>query len=146
MKTNRILSDQTACLTGIAALAMLFLFSFFPGQARAQWNTNTSVNIQISGLPTADIESVATTDGKTWIAFYHQNGGNYDMRAQLVDANGYKLLGPDGMLVSNQTSGSATYVFNVCVDAANNLIIGCQDERTGSDQAVVYKVSQAGTQ
>ncbi|MEI6683957.1 MAG: T9SS type A sorting domain-containing protein [Bacteroidota bacterium] len=146
MKTNRILSDQTACLTGIAALAMLFLLSFFPGQARAQWNTNTSVNIQISGLPTADIESVATTDGKTWIAFYHQNGGNYDMRAQLVDANGYKLLGPDGMLVSNQTSGSATFVFNVCVDGSNNLIIGCQDERTGSDQAVVYKVSQAGAQ
>jgi hypothetical protein len=45
------------------------------------------------------------------------------MRAQLIDANGFKLLGADGMLVSNYTSGSATYVFNVAVDASNNLII-----------------------
>ncbi|MFZ4522168.1 MAG: Ig-like domain-containing protein [Bacteroidales bacterium] len=112
----------------------------------AQWNTNTSVNMLLSGLPTADIQAAPTSDGKTWIAFYHQNGGNYDMRAQLIDANGYKLLGPDGMLVDNQTSGSATYVFNVCVDNANNFIIGYQDERTGSMQAVVYKISQAGAQ
>ena len=111
----------------------------------AQWNMNTSVNLEISGLPTADMVSVPTSDGKMWIAFYHQNGGNYDMRAQLIDAAGNKLLGSDGMLVSNQTSGSATYVFNACVDGANNFIIAMQDERSGSMQAVLYRVSQAGT-
>ncbi len=134
-----------ASFAGFAALLLILGTVMIPGRVLAQWNTNTSVNELISTLPTADIQSVSTSDGKTWIAFYHQNGGNYDMRAQLVDANGYKLLGTDGMLVSNQTSGSATYVFNVCVDASNNLIIGCQDERTGSDQAVLYKISQSGS-
>ncbi|MEI7662297.1 MAG: T9SS type A sorting domain-containing protein [Bacteroidota bacterium] len=146
MKTNQQHSVSSGLTKGLAMMALLLLLAFTPGWVKAQWNTNTSVNIQISGLPTADIQSVATTDGKTWIAFYHQNGGNYDMRAQLIDANGYKLLGPDGMLVSNQVSGSATFVFNVCVDASNNLIIGNQDERSGSDQAVLYKISQAGAQ
>ncbi len=129
-----------------AIFSALLIIVMFPGTILAQWNTNTSVNIEISGLPTADIQSASTTDGKTWIAFYHQNGGNYDMRAQLIDANGFKLLGPNGMLVSNQTSGSATYVFNVCVDGSNNLIVGCQDQRTGTMQSVLYKISQAGTQ
>jgi len=145
MKTNPKKSLHSVFGLGIPLLAIHVFFFLVPGTVYAQWNTNTSVNLLISGLPTADIQSAPTTDGKTWIAFYHQNGGNYDMRAQLIDANGYKLLGADGMLVDDQPSGSATFVFNVCVDASNNLIIGYQDERTGGLQAVVYKISEAGT-
>jgi len=129
-----------------SSIIFFLIFSILPGGLHAQWNANTSVNLQISGLIVADMESVSTTDGKTWVAFYNQNSGNYDMRAQLIDADGYKLLGPDGILVDNHTSGSATYVFNVCVDASNNLIIAFQDERSGPDQAVVYKISETGTQ
>jgi hypothetical protein len=91
------------------------------------------------------MQAVPTTDNKLWVAFYHENAGNYDMRAQLFDAEGNKLLGPDGVLVSNQPSGSATFVFNVCTDVSNNLIIGTQDQRSGGLQAYVYKISQTGT-
>ncbi|MCX6276665.1 MAG: Ig-like domain-containing protein [Bacteroidetes bacterium] len=144
MKTCHIKSISSIFGFGVFLAAMLGFFTLAPVTIYAQWNTNTSVNITISGLPTADIQAAPTSDGKTWIAFYHQNAGNYDMRAQLIDANGYKLLGPDGMLVDNKPSGSATYVFNVCVDPDNNFIIGYQDERTGSMKSVVYKISQAG--
>jgi hypothetical protein len=129
----------------VIALVALVLMVTIPSRLMAQWNTNTFVNLPISNLLTADMQAVSTTDGKTWIAFYHENSGNYDMRAQLIDEDGYKLLGPDGVLVSNQSSGTATFVFNAAVDASNNLIIGCQDERTGTMQAVLYKISQAGT-
>jgi len=128
-------------------LVALFIFSVLITEpAKAQWNPNTSVNILISNLPMADMQSASTTDGKTWIAFYHQNGGNYDMRAQLIDENGYKLLGDDGILVSNKTSGSATFVFNVCVDSSNNLIIAFQYESTMSMKAILHKISQSGNQ
>lgn len=128
-----------------STIVIFFVLSFLPGTIHAQWNPNTSVNIQISSLTVADMQQAATTDGKTWIAFYAQVGSNYNMMAQLIDADGYKLLGNDGVLVNSHTSGSATFVFNVCVDASNNLIIGMQDERqAGNMQAVAYKVSQAG--
>lgn len=126
-------------------LITILLTAAVPQQLNAQWNTNTSVNLDLANLVVADIVSVPTSDGKTWIAFYHENAGNYDMRAQLLDANGNKLLGSNGVLVSNQASGTATFVFNACVDNNNNLVIGCQDQRTGTMQAVVYKISQAGT-
>jgi hypothetical protein len=113
--------------SGIPAIVLFILFYMIPGMGHAQWNTDTYVNLPISSFEVADMETASTTDGKTWIAFYVQNSGNYDMYAQLLDANGYKLLGTDGMLVSNHTSGSATFVFNVCVDASNNLIIAFQD-------------------
>jgi hypothetical protein len=145
MKTIKSKIRPSSFFAGSLLKGMLLLFVILPSIAMAQWNPNTYENILISTLPTADMQAAPTSDGKTWIAFYHENGGNYDMRAQLIDENGYKLLGDDGILVDNQPSGSATYVFNVCVDAQNNFIIGYQDERTGSDQVVVYKIAEDGT-
>jgi hypothetical protein len=117
---------------------------FLPGSGFAQWNPNTSVNITVSGLPMADMQTASTSDSKTWVAFYHETGSNYDMRAQLIDENGFKLLGDDGVLVSSVSSGTATYVFNVCVDASNNLIIGFQYENMGGMTAIVQKIDQNG--
>ncbi|MCX6277161.1 MAG: T9SS type A sorting domain-containing protein [Bacteroidetes bacterium] len=128
---------------GFALALIVFLLPV--KNVHAQWNNNTYENTLVSGVNVSVILTAATTDGKVWSAFYSQNGSGYSMYAQLIDANGNKLLGADGILVSNQPTGTATYVFNICVDASNNLIIACQDQRTGTMQAVVYKISQAGT-
>ena len=124
---------------------------FFPAllllicqQLSGQWNPNTLINVEVSTLPVADLQTVITSTGKTWVAFYHANGGNYDMRAQLLDVDGTKLLGPDGILVDNQPSGTATFVYSICKDANDNLVIAYQDQRSGSQQAVAYKISQTG--
>ena len=121
------------------------LFILITSAAFSQWNPNTFVNLAVSDLNGDDLQTATTTDGKTWVAFYSNNGGNYDMRAQLLDANGNKLLGPNGMLVSNQTSGSATFVFNVCIDGNNSLIIGYQYEVAGVLSSVVSKVNTDGS-
>jgi hypothetical protein len=112
----------------------------------AQWNPNTSVNLEVSPLAASDLQAIETTDGKTWIAYYAENGtGGYDMYAQLLDVGGNKLLGSSGVLVSNQPSGSATFVFNVCRDNNNNLIIGFQYEMGGTLTAAVAKVNTDGS-
>ena len=45
----------------------------------SQWNPNTSVNLEVAGLNVADQQTLNTSDGKTWIAFYNNNAGNYDI-------------------------------------------------------------------
>ena len=80
----------------------LFLFSAITFMSQAQWNPNTSVNLAFSTSDVSDLQSLATSDGKTWIAFYTSSGGGYQMRAQLLDVNGFPLLGSNGVLVSNQ--------------------------------------------
>lgn len=127
-------------------ISLLFSFLMLTLIGFAQWTNNTSVNTQVSGLNASDQQTAATSDGKTWIAFYSQNAttGNYDMRAQLLDANGNRLFGPDGLLVSNQPSGTATFVFNVCTDIFNNLVIAFQYEVAGTLKAVVTKVNTDG--
>lgn len=126
-------------------LRLLLLSLLACQQIFAQWNPNTFVNLDISTLPVADLQTVITSTGKTWVAYYHANSGNYDMRAQLLDVDGTKLLGPDGVLVDNQPSGTAVFVFNICIDASDNLIIGYQDQRSGTLQSVLYKIAQNGT-
>jgi len=145
MKKNQF--TLISCITGfrMALLANLFFFFIMPSALKAQWNPNTSQNLMISNYSDDVQLAVPTNDGKTWISFYSLASGVYSMRAQLLDANGYKLLGPDGILVSDYPSGSATYVYNACLDASNNLIIAMQDQRTGTMQTVLYKISQAGT-
>jgi len=134
-----------ATFTPMKISRLLPLFLLVCQQLLAQWNPNTSVNLEVSTLPVSDLQTVITSTGKTWVAFYHANGGNYDMRAQLLDVDGTKLLGPDGVLVDNQPSGSATFVYSICLDASDNLIVAYQDQRNGSLQSVAYKMSQNGT-
>lgn len=112
--------------------------------ANAQWTNKTAVNTVVANVNAADIQTANTNDGRTWIAFYSQNGSNYDMRAQLLDANGNRLLGDSGILVSNRTSGSATFVFNVCVDNNNNFIIAFQVSKPSGYECLIQKVSPAG--
>jgi hypothetical protein len=129
-------------------LLSIFIMLFFATLSSAQWNPNTSVNLEVSSLQVSDMQSVTTSEGKTWVAYYSQDiaTGNYDMRVQLIDKNGVKLFGNDGLLVDNQPSGSATFVYNICLDETEDLIVAYQDERNGSGtlSVVAYKISQSG--
>lgn len=111
----------------------------------SQWSSNTAVNLELAGLNAGPMQTATTTDGKTFVAFYSSIGGNFDMRVQLLDANGNKLFGPDGIVVNNFPTGSATFVYNVCLGPENSFIIACQDQRNTSNGAVLIMVTQAGT-
>ncbi len=124
----------------LSLISLLFVLS-----VNAQWTNNTSVNLEIAALKVGDLQTALTSDGKTWIAFYNDVGGAYEMRAQLLDASGNKLLGPNGLLVCNQPSGSAIFVFNIALDPSNNLVIGFQYNVAAVQTAAVIKVNTDGS-
>ena len=93
MKKNLQIPLSPVFLRAVYFIFLLVL-GFLPGTIHAQWNTNTSVNLEISSLIVADMQSASTTDGKTWIAFYVQNGNNYDMHAQMVSLSITSLQDP----------------------------------------------------
>lgn len=111
---------------------------------KAQWTDNTSANTIVANKDASDIQIANTNDGRTWIAFYSQNGSNYDMRVQLLDADGNPQFGNDGLLVSDKKSGSATYVFNVCVDKDNSLIIAFQIQKGSAYECIAQKINVSG--
>ncbi|HEY2727391.1 MAG TPA: hypothetical protein VGI61_09480, partial [Parafilimonas sp.] len=110
----------------------------------AQWTKNTFKNLLVANKDASDIQIAKQTYGDTWIAFYSQNGSNYDMRVRRLDKYGNEYFSDTGLLISNKKSGSATFVFNVCVDNSGNFIIAYQVAKGSSYECVMQKVSISG--
>lgn len=114
--------------------------------ASAQWTTDVTVNTEVAASNTGDTKTLATSDGKTWVAFFKSvpAPNNYEVRAQLLDRNGVKLLGPEGVLVNNAPHPTFTTVFTAVVDANDNLIVGFANASTN----VIYinKLNTSGAQ
>lgn len=114
----------------------------------AQWTTDTDVNTAVEGLQTEDIQSIGTSDGKTYVAFWRIAPApqNYEMRLQVLDASGNKLLGEDGMVVNDVVEMSTfTTVWSVAIDKTDHLYIGFNGTG-GNNSAYVHKIAPDGTQ
>jgi hypothetical protein len=118
---------------------------------QAQWTSNAALNTAVEDVAgTTEVTPLSAPGlaGSTWVSWFEATGGGgYQMRAQLLDRNGNKTLGPNGLLVSSNPQGSALFRYDLQSDAAGNAILAFQDTRSGgTSQCVVYKISPTGTQ
>lgn len=112
--------------------------------AAGQWTENYNVNTLVADAPTGDIQSVGTNDGKTYVVFWDESNG-YELRVQLLDAEGNQVFGSDGMLANNVAdNGSWTATRAQAVDADGNLYIGFTATNDGN--GYVNKISPTGEQ
>lgn len=123
-------------------------FLLYQVSAFSQWTSDTLQNTLISDLQTEDIQSISTSDNKTYIAFWHNlpAPANYELRLQLLDNQGYPLFGKDGMVIDN-TANMSTYIttWSIAIDKEDNVYVSFNATGTNTD-AIVHKVSTDGTQ
>ncbi|MBL7818266.1 MAG: T9SS type A sorting domain-containing protein [Saprospiraceae bacterium] len=136
-------------MTRFRLLSCLFLF--FCTHLSAQWTTDTLQNTIIKDKADAEETvclSAGLPDGSLYISWYERNltTNNYDVRLQLLNPQGVKQLGADGLLVSGERQGSALFVSDLKADRDGNAILGFQDYRdnTAKSHCVVYKISKTG--
>ncbi|WP_165805939.1 T9SS type A sorting domain-containing protein [Marixanthomonas spongiae] len=123
--------------------SIIFLTVFV---AQAQWTTDTHVNTLVADSEALAMQAKGTSDGMTYVVFWKDVGApvNIELRMQVLDVDGNQMLGPDGMLVSDQIPmGGFTVTFDMEVDADDNLYIGVTG--TESDNpAYVFKLDSDG--
>jgi hypothetical protein len=134
----------------ITALLIAVSLSFFtiPFTTLAQWSTNPAVNNQICGLSGEQaIPKVATcSNGDTYIGYFSNESGNYDVRLQRIDAQGNILWAADGILISNNPQNTWLTDWDMTCDNANHCILAFNDIRSGGNtNVVVYRISPSGT-
>lgn len=115
--------------------------------AQAQWTTNTDVNTLVVDSEGGDMQALGTSDGKTYVVFWESVSAptNYELRMQVLDAEGNQTLGSNGVLVSDQIPMSTfTVLWNIVVDADDNLYIGVTG--TTDFSAYAFKMDVTGTQ
>lgn len=123
------------------SLLLAFLIYYI---GNAQWTDDYEINTLVASGPTEDIQSVGTNDGKTYVIFWDISNG-YELRAQLLDENGEKMLGENGILVNSiAQNGSYTVTRDEAVDAESNLYIAFT--ATADGNGYVHKISTTGEQ
>ena len=113
----------------------------------AQWTSNPMQNTIVqdsSGTEQATPLIASLPDGKTYISWFDMYNGQFQLKMQLLDSEGYKLWAGAGLVVSNQPQNSALFRYDLKTDKEGNAIVAFQDERTGAMEVVAYKVSPTG--
>lgn len=126
---------------------MLFLI-LLVGLLNAQWTPYPSQNNVISDLngEQAIPKVVTGPTGDTFIGFFSNDAGNYDVRLQRLDSQGNELWDHNGILISDHTSMTWLMDWDMTVDQENNAILVFQDIRNaGNNNVYAYRISPDGT-
>ena len=118
-------------------IKIFLLFSVVSLSLFAQWTPLTDVNTEVATSNTEDMKVLGTVNGKTVSVFWKVVPGpiNYELRMQVLNNQGIKQLGPDGVLVSNNMSMStSTAIMKIAVDQNENVYIGA----TGTNGGIGY--------
>ncbi|MBP7513008.1 MAG: T9SS type A sorting domain-containing protein [Flavobacteriales bacterium] len=128
---------------------ILLLPALWSGNAAAQWTDDVQSNTMVrasSGLEAVTPLMSDGPDGSTYVTWFENQAGGYELHMQRIDAQGLLLWGEGGLLVSDHPQNSALFRYDLKTDNDSNAIVAFQDERTGQLDIVVYKVDPDGNQ
>lgn len=128
-------------------LTFLLVIIFLPLSLFAQWSTNPAVNNVICNLSGEQaIPKVATcSNGDTYVGYFSNEAGNYDVRLQRLDVQGNLLWAANGIMISSNPQQTWLTDWDMTCDVANHCILAFNDIRTGNSNIVTYRISPSGS-
>jgi hypothetical protein len=125
---------------------LLLLLACLPALAIAQWSNDPNQNSPIGVAPgEQSIPKVNThPSGITYISWFSQEAGNYNVRLQKLDVYGAKMWVEEGLLVSNHPAMTWLTDWDLAVDHDACAVVTFQDIRTESNNVYAYRISPTG--
>jgi hypothetical protein len=123
------------------------VLSFLTLSIIAQWSDDPAINTSINTATGEQaIPKIATSEnGLTYVAWFSNESGNYDVRLQLLDIDGNKVWSDEGLLVSNHPAMSWLTDWDMTIDMEDHAILTFQDIRNdGNNDAFAYRISPDG--
>ena len=114
----------------------------------AQWSSDPAQNNAICDLAGEQaIPKVVTGPiGDTYIGWFSNDSGNYDVRLQRLDSSGNELWDHNGILISDNPAMSWLTDWDMTIDADNYAILTFQDIRNaGNNNVYAYRIAPDGT-
>ncbi len=114
----------------------------------AQWSEDPYENQAVVTRPgdQAIPKAAATPDGGSWVAWFDNASGNYDVYLQRYDSKGHAVFPVGGMLVSGHAQSSSLVNWDLIADAAGAAVLAFTDTRAGGDLDVyLYKIGADGS-
>lgn len=125
---------------------LLCLFILHIVQTNAQWSENPMVNNVICNLGGEQaIPKIAIgPTGDSYIGYFSNESGNYNVRLQRIDQLGNILWAANGLLISNNTADTWLTDWDMTVDQTNHAVLVWQDIRNGNNNVYAYRISPEG--
>lgn len=121
------------------------------GSMFAQWSTDPAQTIDVSGneiFGQTNVKARLAPNGNIFALWGVGEEVNYHtahwVRAQLLDAEGKKLWGDDGILVCKNISDPWILEHGLAVTADGCLVFTSNDKRSGMDKMYAYMIDQEG--
>ena len=143
---NALFVIITSCFQ-MKKCTMIFLLTVILGiSVRGQWSDNPAINNAIALLTGEQaIPKIATCpNGDTYIGFFSNESGNYNVKLQRLDSQGNPLWADNGILISNQPSMTWLTDWDMAADINNHCILTWQDIRNGNNNTYAYRISPEG--
>jgi hypothetical protein len=146
-RINKTLSRHLISIPMKKLILLTAIFLLAPFILTAQWSTNPAVNNVICNLSGEQaIPKVACcTNGDTYIAFFSNETGNYDVRLQRLDVMGNPLWAANGILISSNPSMSWLTDWDMTADPAGYCVIAVMDIRNGNNNIYGYRIAPDGS-
>jgi len=124
-------------------VTMLSYLSLF---LSAQWSSDPAENSPISTAGGEQaIPKIATSDnGTTYISWFSNESGNYNVRLQKLDVFGNIQWDSAGLLVSDNPAMTWLTDWDMAIDQEEYAIICFQDIRNGDNDVFAYRISPEG--
>ena len=131
----------------MGTIKIIFILIFIVTiNGNAQWATDTVLNTLVADSEVGDMQAIGSSEGKTYVVFWKSVAPpvNYELRLQILNVDGFQLLGNDGMLVSDAIPMSTyTVIWSIVTDNEDNLYIGITGTGSG-EPAFVFKLDAEG--
>lgn len=117
----------------------------FPLIANAQWSNDSLNNLVIADRSDEQVQAkiVTDNDGSSYISWYDNAAGGYDVYLQRLNANGVEQWPHNGILVADR-GYSSTQDYGLSIDNNGNALLAFRDDRGGTEKITANKISSAG--
>jgi len=136
---------------GVDMKKQLFLLIFilcFSTLIYAQCSDDPAINNSICDLngEQAIPKVVTSVTGDTYIGYFSNDSGNYDVRLQRLDSQGNEMWEHNGILISDNLAMTWLTDWDMIVNGDNYAILVFQDIRNGGNNNIyVYKIAPDGS-
>jgi len=119
----------------------------FAGAAHAQWSSDPAANLAVADRTGDQVQPKLgmTSDGGCYLSWFDNATGGYDVYLQRLDASGVEQWEQNGVLLADR-GVSSTVDYDLVVGSSGDAFVAFNDDRSGSNQITITRVSADGVQ